>query len=132
MSHLLVHVIIHYWAHIHRYTYVYIYILYNPYISPYKLSSPRQPLYMPYIPYSTCQMLQVVAANESQLPSKMLAWGLLGGSEELCKCSPPQADRILGIWGSHCSKPKVIFYLLKGDGRSMIGIIGPIKGCKFT
>ena len=29
--------------------------------------------------------------------------------------SPPQADRIWGVWGPHYRIPKAIFYLLKGD-----------------
>ena len=29
--------------------------------------------------------------------------------------SPPQVDRIEGIWGSYSNIPKAIFYLLKGD-----------------
>ena len=28
---------------------------------------------------------------------------------------PPEVDRIQDIWGSYCSLPKAIFYLLKGD-----------------
>ena len=28
--------------------------------------------------------------------------------------SPPEVDRIWGIWGSYYSVPKAIFYLLKG------------------
>ena len=29
--------------------------------------------------------------------------------------SPPQVDRIWGIWGSYYNMPKAIFYVLKGD-----------------
>ena len=29
--------------------------------------------------------------------------------------SPPEVDRIWGIWGSYYDIPKTIFYLLKGD-----------------
>ena len=29
--------------------------------------------------------------------------------------SPPEVDRIWGIWGSYYKKPKAIFYLLQGD-----------------
>ena len=29
--------------------------------------------------------------------------------------SPPQVDRIWGIWGSYYNLPKAIFYLLKGE-----------------
>ena len=31
--------------------------------------------------------------------------------------SPPEVDRIWGIWGSYHTLPKAIFYLLKGDYR---------------
>ena len=31
--------------------------------------------------------------------------------------SPPQVDRIWGIWGSYCKMPKAILYLLKGGYR---------------
>ena len=33
--------------------------------------------------------------------------------------SPPQVDRIRGIWGSYYIIPKAIFYLLKGDYRCL-------------
>ena len=32
--------------------------------------------------------------------------------------SPPEIDRLWGIWGSYFSIPKAIFYLLKGDYKS--------------
>ena len=31
--------------------------------------------------------------------------------------SPPDVDRIWGIWGSYYNIPKAVFYLLKGDRR---------------
>ena len=33
--------------------------------------------------------------------------------------SPPEADRIWGIWRSYYNIPKAIFYLLKGDYSSL-------------
>ena len=36
----------------------------------------------------------------------------------MCAYSPPQVDRIWGIWGSYCNIPKAIFYLLKEDYKS--------------
>ena len=37
--------------------------------------------------------------------------------------SPPQVDRIWGIWGSYYNIPKAIFYLLKGDYTTTCTII---------
>ena len=34
--------------------------------------------------------------------------------------SPPEVDRIWGIWGSSYNIPKAIFYLLKGDFSSCL------------
>ena len=34
---------------------------------------------------------------------------------EISDYSPPQVDRIWGIWGSYHNTPKATFYLFKGD-----------------
>ena len=33
--------------------------------------------------------------------------------------SPPEVDRIWGIWGSYCNIPKAMFYLLKVDYKGL-------------
>ena len=40
--------------------------------------------------------------------------------------SPPEVDRIEGIWGSDYNIPKAILYLLKGDYRFQD--LGPLLG----
>ena len=40
---------------------------------------------------------------------------LLGREGRSYMYSPPQVDRIWGIWGSYFNIPKAMFYLLKGD-----------------
>ena len=52
-----------------------------------------------------------IGIMEKKMEATMLGLGLR-------VYSPPEVDRMWGIWGSCYNTPKAIFYLLKGDYRS--------------
>ena len=53
------------------------------------------------------------AADAAEASSAALAAST--GCGEAYDYSPPQVDRIWGIWASYYNRPKAIFYLVKGD-----------------
>ena len=54
------------------------------------------------------------------MKAQRLAVGQLGSGIFLAPkpYSPPEVERIWGMWGSYYNIPKPIFYLLKGDHKS--------------